>query len=278
MVVYYSQYSRARMSSIPTDLNPIETVTNNLPPFTLWLYRLLATFPLTGFAGLDHMAIGSQFTGFAKLFINIITLGSWYFYDIVQVYNTKNLRDKGLKIPFLETGSIGKGRIDDIPSKELKSNEKNWLYLLFTLAFGLLYFITTFFLSTSTDTFAKGFRYFSGFLLLASVALGVFTIFSFATNKKQLLTTPTYGTNPRDSLSSLYSTSGLTNPALNPISNPTPVLTGGGLNELKNAAISIGGGKKDTFQPIYFLTILLILPITGFLSYSLRKKKDNKRE
>lgn len=261
------------MSSIPTDLNPIETVTNNLPPFTLWLYRLLATFPLTGFTGLDHMAIGSQFTGFGKLFINVITLGSWYFYDIVQVYNTKNLRDKGLKIPFFETGSLGKGRIDDIPSKELKSNEKNWLYLLFTLAFALLYFFTTFFLSSSTDTFAKGFRYFSGFLLLASVALGIFTIFSFSTNKRQLLTTPTYGSNPRDALTSLYSTSGMTNPRLD-----SKVFRGGSLNELKNAAISVGGEKKETFQPIYFLTILLILPITGFLSYSLRKKKDSRRE
>jgi hypothetical protein len=262
------------MSSIPTDFNPIQTVTNNLPPFTLWLYRLLATFPLTGFAGIDHMAIGSQFTGFAKLFINVITLGSWYFYDIVQVYNIKNLRDKGLKIPFLETGSIGKGRIDDIPSKELKSNEKNWLYLLFTLAFGLLYFITTFFLSKSTDTFAKGFRYFSGFLLLASVALGIFTIFSFTTNKKQLLTTPTYPANPSDPISSLYTTAGITNQA----AIPSRLLTGGSLSELKNAALTIGGKKNETFQPIYFATILLILPVTGFLTYSLRKKKDTKKE
>ena len=273
MVDYYSQYSRAIMSTDLLPMNPIESVTNNLPPFSLWLYRLLATFPLTGFAGLDHMAIGSQFTGFAKLFINVITLGSWYFYDIVQVYNTTNLRDKGLKIPFLESGSIGKGRIDDIPSKELKSSEKNWLYILFTLAFGLLYFISTFFLSASSDTFATGFRYFSGFLLVGTIGLGVFTIFALTRNKKQLLTTPTYGANPRDALSSLYTTTGVANPSL----RPAQLLTGGGLSELKNAALTIGG-KKETFQPIYFATILLVLPITGFLSYSLRKKNSIKKE
>jgi hypothetical protein len=271
------------MSSFPMSMNPIETVTNNLPPFTLWLYRLLATFPLTGLAGIDHMAIGSQFTGFAKLFINVVTLGSWYFYDIVQVYNTTNLRDKGLKIPFFETGSIGKGRIDDIPSKELKSNEKNWLYLLFTLLFALLYFITTFFLKSSTDMFATGFRYFSGFLLVAAVVLGVFTFFSFATNKTQLLTMPTSGNNQRDALSSLYTTTGLANPAINPLStnpifNPTTILRGGSLSELKRAAVHIGGESSKSFQPIYFTTILLLLPITGFLTYNLRKIKDNKRE
>lgn len=270
------------MSSFLTGVNPIESVTNNLPPFTLWLYRLLATFPLTGLTGIDHMAIGSQFTGFAKLFINVITLGSWYFYDIVQVYNTTNLRDKGLKIPFLETGSIGRGRIDDIPSKELKSNEKNWLYLLFTLAFALLYFITTFFLNSSTDIFPTGFRYFSGFLLLAAVVLGLFTVFSFATNKTQLLTTPTSGNNPRDALSTLYATTGFANPAINPstnpIFNPTKILTGGSLSELKRAALHIGGNNSKSFQPIYFTTILLLLPITGFLTYNLRKKKDIKRE
>jgi len=274
MVDYYSQYSRAIMSTDLLSMDPIQSATNNLPPFTLWLYRLLAAFPLTGLTGLDHMAIGSQFTGFAKLFVNIITLGSWYFYGIVQVYNTTNLRDKGLKIPFLESGSIGKGRIDDIPSKELKSSEKNWLYLLFTLAFGLLYFITTFFLSSSEDILPRSLRYLSGFLLVGTIGLAVFTLFSFATNKKQLLTMPTYGTNPRDSISSLYASTGVKNPL-----DTGKLFTGGGLSELKNAALTIdGGGKKETFQPIYFLTILLILPITGFLSYSLRKKKDTKKE
>jgi hypothetical protein len=50
------------------------------------------------------------------------------------------------------------------------------------------------------------------------------------------------------------------------------------LSELKSAALTIGGKKKETFQPIYFATILLALPITGFLSYSLRKKNHTKKE
>lgn len=265
------------MSSIPLAINPVDKISKNLPPFTLWLYKILSVFPLTGFTGIDHMAIGSQFTGFAKLFVNILTLGSWYFYDIVQVYNTTNLRDKGLKIPFLESGSIGKGRIDDLPSKELKQNEKNWLYLLFTLAFGLLYFILSHFLTSSSDPFSTGLRYFSGFILIATLCLGVFTLFSFS--KKNPLMTPVERT-PKDIISNLSTIAPPQLPAslTSPLTSSLSILKGGGgeLDELKKSVSSImmDGGKKESSEHIYFGLILLFLPIIGFTAYNLRKKKN----
>lgn len=264
-------------NSIPT-INPIQNITQNLPPFTLWLYKILAAFPLTGFTGIDHMAIGSQFTGLAKLLVNILTLGSWYVYDIVQIYNTTNLRDKGLKIPFLESGSIGKGRIDDLPSKGLKQNEKSWLYLIFTLGFGLLYFISTFFLTTSIDFIPTSIRYFSGFLLIGTIGLAIITIFSFVKNPLKYLSTPTSNT-PTQALSNLYNQTGLINPATSTIPvtsttvNPVTMIGGGlDLKTLKKAANSISGLDKPNYQHIYFGTIMLLLPISGVLVYNLRKK------
>lgn len=287
----------ASFGAIP-QLNPVNNITRNLPPFTLWLYKLLAVFPLTGFTGIDHMAIGSQFTGFAKLFVNVLTLGSWYMYDIVQVYNNTNLRDKGLKIPFLESGSIGKGRIDDLPSKQLKRNEKNWLYLLFTLAFGLLYYISTFFLTTSTELFPTGLRYFSSFLLVITGCLGIFTAFTFSTTTSMNpFTQPVNTINPNQSLNNLYTQSGMVNPATTQIGSPqvsgllNQITRGGGndsleggeldgsINELRSAAASImTGGSKQSYDHIYLGSLLLLLPISGFIVYNIKKKKLLKKE
>ena len=241
------------------------------------------------------MAIGSQFTGFAKLFVNILTLGSWYMYDISQVYNTTNLRDKGLKIPFLESGSIGKGRIDDLPSKQLKQNEKNWLYLLFTLSFGLLYYISTFFLTTSTEFFPTGLRYFSSLLLIITGCLAIFTAFAFSTKSMNLFTQPVNTTNPNQSLNNLFTQTGMVNPSTSSVGSPqvsgilNQVTHGGGndnfnggsfdtsIHELRTAAASImsGGESKQSYQHIYLGTLLLLLPISGFIVYNIKKKKNN---
>jgi len=259
---------------VPTTVNPIQNVITQIPPFTLWLYKILAVFPLTGFTGIDHWALGSQFTGFAKLFVNVLTLGSWYAYDIVQVYNTHNLRDKGLKFPFLESGSIGKGRIDDLPSKSLKENEKKWLYLLVTLAFGLLYFISTFFLHGDSGFLSTSFRYFSGGILLVTVGLAVFTIFSFM--QRNPLFIPVNGT-PTQSLQNLYAQTGVQNPALGKTSQFGGDLN---LNDLRTAASTImmqnGGAKSSQNESIYFISLLALLPITGFLAFYLKRNSLNK--
>ena len=283
----------ASMNPVSMMANPVGTIMNNLPPFPLWLFKLLSTFPVTGILGVDHMAIGSPFTGFAKLFLNIFTLGSWYFYDIVQVYNTENLRDKGLNIPFLEWGNIGAGRIDDTKSKELTKSSKSWLYLLITLLFGAAYYITTFFITKKTDTLSTALRFASSLFMFVFIGLALFTAFSFSSPSMNLFRMPTYQ-NPNQALGNLYTTTGMipsrqSSSAVGRIlGTPTGSMYGGGgndkieLNDLRLAAASIlegqdGGAAKQSYDYIYLGTIILLLPIAGFITYTLRKKKMSKK-
>lgn len=270
--------------------NPAQTIINKLPPFPLWLFRLLSTFPITGLLGIDHMAIGSTFTGFAKLFVNILTLGSWYAYDIVQVYNTVNLRDKGLNYPFLESGNIGVGRIDDTPTKELSKSSISWLYLLLTLVFGLAYYISTFFINKQSDTLSIAIRFISSLFMFIFIGLTLFTALNFITPTTNLFTIPTYKTST-GALDQFYAQTAPPLPVINNqtavsriLSTPTSMFGGGynklNFNDLRLAAASIlqDGGAKESYGDIYFSTLLLILPIAGFITYTLRKKKLSKKD
>lgn len=271
--------------------NPLQTVVNRLPPFPLWLFRLLSAFPITGLLGIDHMAIGSTFTGFAKLFINVITLGSWYAYDIVQVYNTVNLRDKGLNIPFLETGKIGVGRIDDTPTKELSKSSISWLYLLFTLIFGAAYYISTFIINKKSDTLSTAIRFISSLFMFIFIGLALFTALNFISATTNLFTMPVYQTST-GALDNFYAQTTAPAPIITNqstvsriLSTPTTMMYGGGynkpnFNDLRLAAASIlqEGGTKESYAHIYLTTLLLLLPIAGFITYTLRKKKLSKKD
>ena len=97
----------------------------------VWLYRLLAVFPATGFLGIDHFAIGSRYTGLAKGFLNLITFGSWYVYDILQSLNGQKIVKEGLSIPFVEISGIGAGKLFD--GAQLNKGAQNFLNLFFTV-------------------------------------------------------------------------------------------------------------------------------------------------
>ena len=137
---------------IPTPISVLQSsAAAILPPFPLWLYKLLAAFPITGLLGFDHFALGSNFTGLMKIFINVITLGSWYAFDIVQAYNKANIGQTGLEVPFFKYGEIGKNRISDEPMKNMTKNTQIWLYLLIASLFFGAYYISSLFLSTSDN-------------------------------------------------------------------------------------------------------------------------------
>ena len=103
----------------------------------VWLYRILAIFPATGMVGLDHYAVGSTQTAFAKGLINLITFGSWYVYDILQSLDGAQISEKGLKFPFYEGGNIGAGRLA-VNMTGLGKGGENLLNVLFTSAAALL--------------------------------------------------------------------------------------------------------------------------------------------
>jgi len=80
-------------------------------PIPVWFYRALAYFPVSGLIGFDHYVAGSSRSAFAKLIVNLLTFGSWYFYDIIYSMDDKILENQGLMIPFFETILIDKRQI-----------------------------------------------------------------------------------------------------------------------------------------------------------------------
>jgi hypothetical protein len=254
----------------------------------LWLYKLIAAFPVTGLLGLDHFAIGSNFTGLMKIFINVVTLGSWYAFDIVQAYNKANITQSGLEVPFFNYGDIGKNRISDEPMKNMTRNTQAWLYILIASLFFGLYFSTSFFLSKSNELFPTILRFVSNFSFWASLAIAAFTAIFLFTTKSNSFSSVTSSTNPRGILSSLYGATGISNPALGKpsavsslISN-LPISRGffGGMrenseiDELKHLVKTIkqdGGAKKESYEHIYFGLALLMIPLVGFTIHTLRK-------
>ena len=266
-----------------------------IPPFPLWLYKYLAVFPVTGLLGLDHFALGSYFTGLSKSFINLITLGSWYAYDIVQVYNSKNLRENGLHVPFIEMGSIGKGKIDDEPASIMSKNTKLWIYILILSLFLGVYFITTIFISYETDWISRTNYIISNITFYGSIGLAVFILYYYLSAKTtNLFTSTATKTNavtnlressgisqvggPNNQVKSLLNAS-LLSQSMGPTKSFFSAYGGGATNELTNIAQEVmNGGAKESFQHIYFGLIIALIPISGFIIYTLRKYKKSSYE
>ena len=277
---------------IPTPISVLQSsAAAILPPFPLWLYKLLAAFPITGLLGFDHFALGSNFTGLMKIFINVITLGSWYAFDIVQAYNKANIGQTGLEVPFFKYGEIGKNRISDEPMKNMTKNTQIWLYLLIASLFFGAYYISSLFLSTSDKLLPTLIRYFSTFTFWSALAIGAFTIIFLLTTKMSAFSGVSSATTPGGVLSSLYSTTGVTNPSLGKPSGLSSLLSslpisrkyfGGGNNDIEeltdivsNIKIQDGGSKKESNGHIYFGLALLLIPVVGFTIDTLRKSKNN---
>ena len=142
----------------------------------VWLYRVLAVFPVTGMAGVDHYAVGSTQTAFAKGLINLITFGSWYFYDILQSLDAEKISTEGLKFPFYEGGNIGAGRLATSMTGLGKGGE-SLLNVLFTSAAALLYVIAMLFENkpAPVGTIAKAAKTMFG---SAAVGLAGYTAYS----------------------------------------------------------------------------------------------------
>lgn len=70
--------------------------------------KIFAT--LGGFFGLDHILLRSPKTGLLKFLVNCISLGFWYWYDIVQVFGDMEFVQKyGYSIPGLGPVGLGAG-------------------------------------------------------------------------------------------------------------------------------------------------------------------------
>jgi hypothetical protein len=190
---------------------------------------------------------------------------------------------------------------DDEPMSIMSKNTKVWLYTLIFALFAGLYFISSFFVTNNSDLFSKVIYYFSNFTFYLSLAIAGYILIFFFTGKQTggvNAVTPTTG---RSAVSGLLSSYGLSTPVLGqqrtgvsnilnqmPIKLPGPTLPGfsipgmfggGEMNELTNIAKDVmSGGAKESNQHIYFGLILALIPLSGFLIYTLRKIKNKNYE
>jgi len=115
---------------------------------------------LFGFFGLDHMYLRSYGTGFYKLLVNVLALGLWYWWDILQIATeAKKVRTEGLSSPMDWIRGIGRGVfMDDVPKQPVPTSQKSYiLYTFLAVMFGWL----------GADKFYIG-EYFQGFVKLIS--------------------------------------------------------------------------------------------------------------
>ena len=263
-----------------------------VPPIPLWLYKYLAIFPVTGFLGLDHLAIGSEYSFFIKLIVNFLTLGSWYAYDIVQVYNKKAIYKDGLNVPFFEFGGIGVERISAEPMKNMSNNTKLWLYILFIGLFGSVYYLSSFFLSKSNTMLSNLIYLTSKTTFWLTIILGIYTLlFYFFTKGFPFFHNVAVPLSGPSTIPALLNQYNLADPAtvartaINPLTAPliqtpafqqsgmfVPHLGGGEMKEIQNISEKLIIGKKVNKEFLVFGLILTLIPISGFIVYFLRKK------
>ena len=154
------------MPAIP-GLTPAPSLTLKIP---VWLYRLIAIFPVTGMAGIDHYLLGSQQTAFAKFFVNLLTFGSWYVYDILQSLDADKISDMGLDFPFYGGGAVGKGKMA-ADAKDLGHVGEAFLNLLFASVAGTLYLIDHYVLEKQKSPISDTAKILSPILLTATAGL-----------------------------------------------------------------------------------------------------------
>ena len=290
------------MSLPATPYSALHNITKTLvPPIPLWLYKYLAIFPVTGLLGLDHLAIGSEYTFFMKFLVNMLTLGSWWAYDIVQVYNKKSIYKDGLDAPFLDSGSFGVERISAEPMKNMSNNTKLWLYILFIGLFGSIYYGLSFFLSNSSSTGNTALYYATYTTLGITGILAVYTmLFYFLTKGFPFFNNVSVPLSGPGTVPALFNQYNLADPATTartPINSLTAPLIqtaafqqsgqfvpqlGGDLSELTKISeklIQTGGGGSQLNKEVFiFGLILTLVPISGFLVYYLRKKNNKSKK
>jgi hypothetical protein len=136
------------------------------PSLSYMVYTMLAIFPITGFLGMDHMYMRSPGTGLLKAIMNIITLGFWYFYDVVQaVTDQESVSEFGVSMPLYGPSGIGAGSF--LKEGEAKvQNGSPGSFLMFAFA--------TFFLPFGIEyIFAGDYGGFTGKFLMSFLGIGL---------------------------------------------------------------------------------------------------------
>lgn len=144
-----------------------------------WIYTILAVFPLTGLLGLDHLVLHSPQTALAKFFMNILGLGIWYWYDVLQVVGDKEYVHKyGLSRPILGSTGLGYQTFREVVEEQkrdqpdlppVKSTNTLVLFCLYMLTVLAPFGIANFVSGDTAGGFVKFFLTFSLFFFVVLI-------------------------------------------------------------------------------------------------------------
>jgi hypothetical protein len=145
---------------------------------------------LGGFIGLDHLLLRSPKTAILKFLVNCISLGFWYFYDIVQVFSdTDFIRTYGYSIPGIGPVGLGAGILDqDAPvGKAPATSPSPFLFLAYSLLISIPFGVSHFIAGDYYGGAAKFFLSYIFFTFLLGWIWAGYSTFNVIFNTKELL-------------------------------------------------------------------------------------------
>jgi hypothetical protein len=123
------------------------------PVYKFWMLIVVTIF--FGIFGGDHFYLRSPITGIAKLLVNVLGLGIWWFYDIIQVLvEKKHILEGGLTAPIIGPLGVGAGMFRD-NDPDAKPSRDPLRYLLYLVLVFLPYGFDSFVAGDSNGALAK---------------------------------------------------------------------------------------------------------------------------
>lgn len=163
---------------VPHHISDVDTWGH--PDRNYFVFVALSIF--MGLLGADHFYLRSYDTAFKKLLINVLGLGIWWFWDIIQIVNEgAKVRSEGLTSPLDWIRGIGRGVFVPLPADlkkggaEEATSEKEYAapksyvaYTLLAIFLGALG-ADKFYIGENTQGLAKLFSVFNIFLFLFGI-------------------------------------------------------------------------------------------------------------
>jgi hypothetical protein len=216
---------------------------------------------MTGMAGVDHYLLGSQQTAFAKFLVNLLTFGSWYFYDILQSLDADKVSEKGLDYPFYGGGAVGKGRMA-VDAKDLGPMGEAFLNLFFACVAGSLYLIDQYVLVGKAAPVGDVAKVLSPILLTVTTGLLALAAYGLFKGGSSVAAAGIGGLAATAGIADLGGLSGASIPGLTGATSSLSSLT-------KQA-----GGAKSSFPSTDFLALgtLTVITAAGFILSAVRSR------
>ena len=140
---------------------------------------------LGGYFALDHLYLRSPLTFLAKIVVNLLCFGVWYWYDVLQaVWNSDVVKLYGLSVPALGPKGIGAGVLaKDKPSK------LHWNFLIYSLClmFGGIFGLDSFLVGDNRSGLIRLISLIT--VIGAPIALGwwAYNLFWYFTNTEYII-------------------------------------------------------------------------------------------